>query len=155
MRKIFGIVLLVVFFVAAAIAAPPTHAGQPAPGFQCRATANDIGSRPGNPQIIEPIKATSNCHNVSYQSITVILQHWNPRGILRGRWEQVAKRTTSKRGPGLISVSTRWNCGDPHRNNAGRVKLRVVATGWAVDMDGDPGGASALSRNEITRDCAV
>lgn len=130
---------------------------RPAEGFQCRAFASDVRSRAGNSQIIEPIRASNNClGDIAKQSLTVTLQHWNNRQWpLRDRWETVSSRKTSKKGPGRLQVSTRWNCGDPHRNNAGRVRLRVVATGEVLDWNGDYFGASTRSRNEITRDCAV
>jgi len=138
-------------------ATPKANAGsRPSPGFQCRAVVENIGSRAGSPQIIEPIRASNRCQGgIGNQSITVILQYWQVRRFARDGWAQVTKRTAGRRGPGPISVSTRWNCGDPHRNNAGRVRLRVVATGQVIDWNGDYHGASTLSRNEITRDCAV
>lgn len=153
---VLAIIVSLLFFNLAT--APASNAGsRPGEGFQCRAVVENVGSRPGNAQIIEPIRASNRCQgNISYQSIEVILQYKvDRRWPFRDYWKKVVSRKSARRGPGSLSIHTRWNCGNPHRNDAGRVQLRVVATGYVIDWDGDPHGASTLSRNEITRDCAV
>lgn len=159
-RRRTGIVLAIIGALLSlnlVSAAPAAEAStRPAPGFQCRATVANISSRAGNPQVIEPIRASNRCMgDISYQSIEVILQYKVDRRWARDYWKKVTSRKSARRGPGTISSSTRWNCGDPHRNNAGKVELRVVATGYVIDWDGDPHGASTLSQNSIVRDCAV
>lgn len=158
MNRLWGRSALVLALVGGVWATPASAGSLPAPPYTCRTFADDIKSRPGNPQIIEPIFGSNTCTGggITRQSVTVMLQRYNSRGLLLpGRWETVTKRSASKVGPGTTKVSTRWNCGDPHRNNAGRVRLRVAASGWVMDVDGDFGAASVMSANEIVRDCNV